>query len=297
MRNGKYKIGEFARILGVSTKTLRFYDQKKILSPAFRDEHASYRYYTEEQMLDASLILQMKALGFSLQDMSRVLAERTLEAVEQGMALRIATLQSEISQRENQLQEVLLAHERLKNSLDLMTCALPPAEFKANDEGMTLQAYPRIQAVYTRYESPVKIGKPHGDRIIELQSICKKERLSVSGPMTAILHGHYTNQFLFETGDVEVFFPILSIPEHSEHCKAYEGFLGASLTHFGVYDNLLQTYVRLVKAIDAACLEIVGPCRETYHIGMNFGHNPDKFVTGITFPVARREDGQGQVCP
>lgn len=44
-----YKIGEFARLIGVSSATLRVWDEKGLLNP----HHVSpsgYRYYSEEQL-------------------------------------------------------------------------------------------------------------------------------------------------------------------------------------------------------------------------------------------------------
>lgn len=43
-----YKIGAFARLLGVSTGTLRDYDKKGILKPHHTSPYG-YRYYSHEQ--------------------------------------------------------------------------------------------------------------------------------------------------------------------------------------------------------------------------------------------------------
>ena len=43
-----YKIGEFAKLIGVSTSTLRDYDKRGILQPHHRSPYG-YRYYTDEQ--------------------------------------------------------------------------------------------------------------------------------------------------------------------------------------------------------------------------------------------------------
>ena len=40
----KYKIGDVARILGVSTDILRYYERKGVVTPE-KDESNDYRYY------------------------------------------------------------------------------------------------------------------------------------------------------------------------------------------------------------------------------------------------------------
>lgn len=44
-----YKIGEFARLIGVSSATLRVWDEKGLLKP-HHTSPSGYRYYSEEQL-------------------------------------------------------------------------------------------------------------------------------------------------------------------------------------------------------------------------------------------------------
>lgn len=60
----KYGIGEVAQKLQVSTRTLRYYDQKGLLKPTKADN--GYRFYSESQIQQLQLIIYLKGLGFSL---------------------------------------------------------------------------------------------------------------------------------------------------------------------------------------------------------------------------------------
>lgn len=60
----KYGIGEVAQKLQVSTRTLRYYDQKGLLKPTKADN--GYRSYSESQIHQLQLIIYLKGLGFSL---------------------------------------------------------------------------------------------------------------------------------------------------------------------------------------------------------------------------------------
>ena len=46
-----YSIGQFAKAIGKTTKTLRNWDKEGILKPA-RVEQSGYRYYSQEQLDD-----------------------------------------------------------------------------------------------------------------------------------------------------------------------------------------------------------------------------------------------------
>jgi len=59
------KIHELAKISGVSTRTLRYYDEIGLLKPSSRSD-GSYRVYSEKEINHLEQILIYKELGFSL---------------------------------------------------------------------------------------------------------------------------------------------------------------------------------------------------------------------------------------
>jgi DNA-binding transcriptional MerR regulator len=69
----QYRIGEFARLGGVSVKTLRFYDQIGLLQPAAVDARTQYRLYLPRQLQELAAIRALKELGASLDDIRRVM--------------------------------------------------------------------------------------------------------------------------------------------------------------------------------------------------------------------------------
>ncbi|RZF92452.1 Zn(2+)-responsive transcriptional regulator [Pseudoalteromonas sp. CO302Y] len=66
------KIGEFARKLGVSTDTLRYYEKHGLLTPSSRSE-SGYRVYTDTDIKQMSFILRAKNVGFSLSEINELL--------------------------------------------------------------------------------------------------------------------------------------------------------------------------------------------------------------------------------
>jgi DNA-binding transcriptional MerR regulator len=68
-----YKIGDFARISQVSVKTLHHYDEIGILKPGYIDPSTGYRHYSIDQLPRLNRILILKDLGFSLEQVARIL--------------------------------------------------------------------------------------------------------------------------------------------------------------------------------------------------------------------------------
>ena len=62
-----YTVRQLAKISGVSSRTLRFYDEIGLLNPARYGDN-NYRYYEEEQLLLLQQILFFRELGFPLND-------------------------------------------------------------------------------------------------------------------------------------------------------------------------------------------------------------------------------------
>lgn len=113
-----FRIGDFSQLGQVSVRTLRHYDELKLLEPAHTDPLTDYRYYTIEQLPRLNRIVALKDLGFSLkeirsflkQDLSlselrEMLEHKQLELTEQLRAenARLTRLQTRLQhiEREN----------------------------------------------------------------------------------------------------------------------------------------------------------------------------------------------------
>lgn len=66
---------ELARLTGVSTDTLRHYERKGLVRPVHRTA-AGYRRYPPDSVQRVNLIQRALAVGFSLDELARVLGER-----------------------------------------------------------------------------------------------------------------------------------------------------------------------------------------------------------------------------
>lgn len=67
------RIGELARLGGVSVKALRFYDEQGLLRPDYVDPQTGYRYYSLDQTQLLAAITNLRAAGFSIAEIATLL--------------------------------------------------------------------------------------------------------------------------------------------------------------------------------------------------------------------------------
>lgn len=111
---GYYSSGRFARMAGVSVRTIRFYDKQNILKPSYVTPSGA-RFYTDSDLARLQQILLFKYLGFSLDD----IREMTIGDTDYHFLKHSLNLQKRLVQdRIEQMQLVESAIEDTVNALE-----------------------------------------------------------------------------------------------------------------------------------------------------------------------------------
>lgn len=100
----KYTIKQLAKLSGVSTRTLRFYDEIGLLKPAFYGDN-NYRYYKEEQLLLLQQILFFRELEFPLNDIKRILGCNDFDKIS-SLQQHKSSLQSNVERTQTLIQTI-----------------------------------------------------------------------------------------------------------------------------------------------------------------------------------------------
>lgn len=126
-----YKTGEFAKMAHVSIRTIRYYDQKGLLSPTIRTEKG-YRLYSDDDFVKLQQILTLKYLGFSLDEIFSMTLKTDRASLKQSLQLQsklIAQRISHLTKVQNALNETVtlmdssddIDWERVLNLIHLST--------------------------------------------------------------------------------------------------------------------------------------------------------------------------------
>jgi len=106
-----FTAGELAKIAGVSSRTIRFYDEKGILKPCGYSD-GEYRLYDEEAVLRLQQILMFKYVGFSLEEISRLMNPG--EKIDVGSMLD--KQKDLMSKKREQIDRIIYALDKAKES-------------------------------------------------------------------------------------------------------------------------------------------------------------------------------------
>ena len=79
-----YTVGDLAKEMGISVRTVRFYDEKGILRPAGYSQ-AGYRIYDENSVEKLQKILMLRFLDFSLEQIEQMVGDEEVD-VRQSLA-------------------------------------------------------------------------------------------------------------------------------------------------------------------------------------------------------------------
>jgi DNA-binding transcriptional MerR regulator len=102
-----FKIGDFSKLSRVSVKTLRYYDEVGLLKPIQIDRFTGYRFYSVDQLPRLNRILALKDLGFSLEQIGRLLDEELPPSELRGMLrLKQGELQQQVDEQQSRLARV-----------------------------------------------------------------------------------------------------------------------------------------------------------------------------------------------
>ncbi len=107
---GYMTVGEAAKKIGVTVRTLQYYDKEGLLSPSAESE-GGRRLYTDKDLIKLHQIISLKSLGFSLDDIKQRLISLETPA---DVASVLTEQADDIRRKIEQLTASLTAIEQLK---------------------------------------------------------------------------------------------------------------------------------------------------------------------------------------
>jgi len=133
---GGHTVKQVARLSGVSVRTLHHYDEVGLLKPASVGANG-YRYYGREELLRLQQILFHRELGFSLEEIARVLDAQGFD--------RVAALKAHRAKLEAETRR----YRQLMRTIDRTLAALE-GDAKMDDKAMYRGFDPEQQAGYEK---------------------------------------------------------------------------------------------------------------------------------------------------
>ena len=112
-----YKIGEFSKLVDMPVRTLRYYDEVGILKPEYTDTFSGYRYYTEDNRLEAETIKLLKSVDFTLDEIFEAKVGLSLDMIDS----KVEELSRQMYMLELKCQKLELMRENLLDNQNVYT--------------------------------------------------------------------------------------------------------------------------------------------------------------------------------
>lgn len=267
------KIGEFARVGGITTATLRYYDQCGLLKPLSTDQENNYRYYTLEQLPRLNRILTFKDLGFSLEQIMHLLNEDVpLEQLRGMFKLKQAETQHLIVAEQARLTRIQarlrqIEQEEMMSTYDIVLKHVEPLLVASVRE-----IIPSVNAVKQPWEV--------------LHRYMKQQGVKQVSPNLILWHDESTHE---EGVDAENAEPLATfIPETSQvKVRTLSGSTMVCTIHHGGYDTIGQAYAALYQWTEDNQYSVIGSTRQI-HLQYADDMDPSLYVTELQFPVEKK---------
>ncbi|MBR1499910.1 MAG: MerR family transcriptional regulator [Bacteroidaceae bacterium] len=272
--NGRLTIGEFSRFCKVTIKTLRHYERMRLLVPNEVDEWTRYRYYTVSQMQQLNAILQLKEMGFSLEEVRELQDEGT-------SCPNVHQLENKISQTEELLDSL---HDRLEL---LKRMAVTQSKMEAM-ERISIQRLPEIivavhHHVLDRWEDLPSVCA--GTMGPELQRLgCKR-----SLPINWFIVEH-DKGIKGKNIDIDIFEQVEDLMLDTSVLKFRilpEVPTAVCMKCQGPHNHFTEQFAELQDYIKEHEFQVSGPRRIRFVKSMWNQKNPEKWLSVIQVPVTR----------
>ena len=268
----KLKIGEFSRLMQVTVKTLRHYEQKGLLTPDEVDEWTGYRYYNISQMLRLNSIRQLQQLGFTLDEIKNLFDDEShIPSVEQ-LTEKIEETERQLKlliTRRNQLLELIDSRKKIKTMEKFSIESLPEIivashrEIISDYSALGMLCYtvigPEMQRLGCKCPPPgycftVEHNKEYTPTDIDIEYCEQVEEM-----------GNDSNIIQFKK--------LPSVPK------------ALCMKHYGPYERFYESFTKAFAYMDEHGYEIADKPRTCYIDGIWNQEDPEKWLSIIQIPI------------
>jgi DNA-binding transcriptional MerR regulator len=277
-----FRIGEFSRIARVTIDTLRHYDALGLLKPANVDPFTGYRYYSARQLVSLNRILALKEVGFSLEEIARILQGNPTSAELRGM------LKAQLARAEQEAQAAQLRRDRILARLNTLNLEDTMPEYE-----VTLKPVDVLTIAAIRETVPALEQLPQ--RCSEMFDTIERWVRANHLPLGPSMSIYYNEGFVRENIDTECSF-IIPDPEAAENVSPIAPIqlrqlepvplMASTMATEDFYKKpggLLPAYNALARWIEDNGYQIAGPPRELFYGSAEKGD----LTAEVQFPVEK----------
>ncbi|EJL20670.1 MerR family transcriptional regulator [Brevibacillus sp. BC25] len=271
-------IGEFSKICGVSTKTLRYYAEIGLMNPDEINPENGYRYYSIRQLKKMLFINRLKSYHFPLDEIKAIL-EWEEDQAEEKLVSALLRKQREMYEKRNALDYTI---NQLNHDLSKMEQGIPMMSYLENIEVQLVETQPIHILSIRQMMTSDDYATGYGKYFSKLYERIATEKLTLLGTPMTIYH---SPEFNPAGNDTEFALPI------AEALKGTRDLLGglcAKSVCKGPYSELTAVYARQREWVENEGYELVRSPYEVYVTAPDHDSVPEGLVTEVYFPIRKK---------
>lgn len=118
-KNGKlFSISKTAKIVNMTTETLRYYDRISLVHPSQTDKWSKYRYYSEKDIVRLHTIRALSCMEIPLKEIKRLIELNNIEEIVSFLQNALIRADKKISELQDAKRRILRAKEFYAGKID-----------------------------------------------------------------------------------------------------------------------------------------------------------------------------------
>jgi len=268
-----FKIGDFSKLIRVSVRMLRYYDEVGLFKPAEIDDFTGYRYYSAKQISEINLIVSLRDMGFNVADIAVFIEEKSEEKLEVILKIKSEEIRNSIKAEKIRLEKINSAIKDMKKERVNMSY------------NVTLKSLPSYKVIALRDTIPAYNAE--GTLWARLSEYIMKKNI----PCNDIAYATYHDEG-YKEGEVvvEVMMGVDKLMEDEngfvfKKTEAVEE--AASILVPGDYSNIAGAYSFLANWIEENGYSMSGNPRQVAIKGPWNERNVDDYLSEIQIPIRK----------
>lgn len=267
-------VGELSRLYNMPAQTLRYYDKIDLFKPLYVDRNNNYRYYGIEQFAVLDVIILLRELGVSIEEIKAYMKQRELNSFLNLLEEKKRILLDEIKRLEERKSNIDQKMDLIMDYMDNELIGKP-----------TLKDYGRRRLIHIATEDAIDKEKyEYGLKKLSLQ--IKDNALMFKGVITLIIDKANLIKRVYNRwkGLAFIFDEDISIEESSSIITPGQY---AVIFYYGSYENGSIYYNKLLEWINENNYIIVGDAIVLNITEAAFCDREDEYITEIQIPIER----------
>jgi len=266
------RIGEFSKICKITVKTLRYYDKVDILKPSYINPNNGYRYYEIAQINKMILIQNLKTMGFRLDEISFIIKS----------SLNMNQIADLLERKKDEVEKNILLEKTKLLKLNNFIKKLEEGNIMENVKIKTLPKVivASMRLIIKNYNELYRIAPEMGKKMESHGAVCQE-------PFYCF-NIYHDKEYKEENIDIEICESVVKKLENRdgiEYKIVDQVKKAACIEHKGPYENLIESYKKILEWIEENGYEIAGNERESYIDGCWNKNDPKDWLTEIQIPI------------